>query len=55
MRVEDVYIDRAGGGLWCASSMVGGYRVHVRFDRRPSVSQAREAIRVRYLEVRAGY
>ena len=55
MRVDDVYIERAGAGLWLASSMVGGYRIHVRFDRKPSVSRARDAIRVRYFEVRAGY
>lgn len=55
MRIDDVYIDRAGAGLWCASSMVGGYRIHVRFDRKPTVSRAREAIRSRYWEVRAGY
>jgi len=55
MRIEDVFIERAGSGLWCASSMVGGYRVHVRFDCKPTVSRAREAIRVRYFEMRAGF
>ena len=55
MRVDDVYIERAGAGLWLASSIVGGHRIHVRFDRRPSVSKARDAIRSRYFEVRAGY
>ena len=56
MRIDDVFIERTfSSGLWLASTIVGGYRVHVRFDRRPSVSQAREAIRERYFEVRAGF
>lgn len=55
MRIDDVFVERTGGGMWLASTIVGGYRVHVRFDRKPSVSKAREAIRVRYLEMRAGY
>ena len=56
MRIDDVFIERTfPSGMWLASTIVGGYRVHVRFDRKPSVSQARDAIRERYFEVRAGF
>lgn len=56
MRIDDVFIERTSpSGMWLASTIVGGYRIHVRFDRKPTVSRAREAIRSRYWEVRAGY
>ena len=56
MKIDDVFIERTSpSGMWLASTIVGGYRVHVRFDRKPSVSKAREAIRERYLEMRAGF